>query len=97
MAKLLFSPGRVVYIFEGCVLCSVPPHCMDPDAYHQLSRPEQVAIVRRASGHNRLNAHMYRKNKLVPSPLCPCGEEEEKFNNEIQNSTGIDLKPSPTK
>jgi len=56
----------------------------EKDAYHQLSRPEQVVIVRLRSGHNRLNAHMYRKYKLVPSPLCPCGEEEQNTEHILQ-------------
>ena len=27
--------------------------------------------------YNRLNAHMHRKLKIVPSPTCPCGEEDQ--------------------
>ena len=46
----------------------------EKDAYHLLDRPGQVVLARLRSGHNRLNAHMYRKLKFRPSPACPCGE-----------------------
>ena len=42
-----------------------------------LDRPGQVVLARLRSGHNRLNAHMHRKLKIVPSPTCPCGEEDQ--------------------
>ncbi|KAK7102396.1 hypothetical protein V1264_020620 [Littorina saxatilis] len=29
------------------------------------------------TGHCRLNAHMFRKLKLTPSPTCPCGLEDQ--------------------
>ena len=48
----------------------------EKDAYHLLDRPGQVVLARLRSGHNRLNAHMHRKLKIVPSPTCPCGEED---------------------
>ena len=47
---------------EGCI----PPSWQ--------ARP--VGSARLLSGHNRLNAHMHRKLKFVPSPTCPCGEED---------------------
>ena len=56
----------------------------EKDAFHQLSRPEQVIMVRLRSGHNRLNAHMYRKFKLVPAPTCPCDEEEQTTEHVLQ-------------
>ena len=43
------------------------------DDYHLLNREQQSALVRLRTGHNRLNAHMCRKLKLVPSPTCSCG------------------------
>jgi len=49
----------------------------EKDAYHLLNRPRQVVLARLLSGHNRLNAHMHRKLKIVPSPMCPCGEEDQ--------------------
>ena len=36
------------------------------------------------SGHNRLNAHMHRKLKIVPSPTCPCGEEDQTTEHVLQ-------------
>ena len=42
-----------------------------------LDRPGQLVLARLRSGHNRLNAHMHRKLKIVPSPSCPCGEEDQ--------------------
>ena len=47
------------------------------DAYHLLDRPGQVVLARLRSCHNRLNAHMHMKLKIVPSPTCPCGEEDQ--------------------
>ena len=50
---------------------------VEKDDYHHLKREEQVTILRLRSGHNRLNHHMAEKLKLVPSPLCACGEENQ--------------------
>ena len=47
------------------------------DAIHYLERWQQVAIMRLRTGHCRLNAHMFRKLKLAPSPTCPCGLEDQ--------------------
>ena len=47
------------------------------DAYHFLERQQQVIIMRLRTGHNRLNAHMFKKMKLAPSPLCNCGHSEQ--------------------
>ena len=46
------------------------------DAYHKLDRWQQAIIFRLRTGHCRLKAHLYKKFRLVPSPLCTCGEEE---------------------
>ena len=37
------------------------------DDYHKLDRAGQVILIRLRTGHNRLNAHMYKKMKMVPS------------------------------
>ena len=50
---------------------------MEKDDYHQLRREEQVILLRLRSGHNRLNHHLATKLKLVPSPLCTCGAENQ--------------------
>ena len=34
-----------------------------------------VKILR--TGHSRLNAHMFKKTKLAPSPTCNCGPEDQ--------------------
>ena len=47
------------------------------DPYHLLSRLQQVVIFRLRTGHCRLKAHLFRKMKLAPSPICPCGLEEQ--------------------
>ena len=47
------------------------------DDYHQLSRKQQIVLVRFRTGHNRLNSHMHGKLKLAPSPTCPCGQEDQ--------------------
>ena len=33
--------------------------------------------MRLHTGHNRLNAHMFRKMKLAPSPTCDCSLEDQ--------------------
>ena len=47
------------------------------DNYHLLSREQQVILLRLRTGYNRLNAHMSRKFRLVPSPTCRCGLEDQ--------------------
>ena len=34
-------------------------------------------VMRLHTDHNRLNAHIYRKMKLAPSPACNCGLEDQ--------------------
>jgi len=48
-------------------------------AYHLLSRPEQVIMVRLSTKYNRWCAHMHTKLKklnMVPSDACLFGEED---------------------
>ena len=47
------------------------------DDYHKLDRAGQVILIRRHTGHNRLNAHMYKKMKLVPSSMCIFNTEDQ--------------------
>ncbi|XP_078312866.1 uncharacterized protein LOC144619290 [Crassostrea virginica] len=54
------------------------------DSYHQLSRPEQTIIFRLRTGHNRLNQHLYRVMKVIPSLMCPCGEAEQNTEHFLQ-------------
>ena len=61
---------------------SMPGPCGDD--YHLLSKEQQVALVRLRTSHNRLNVHMYRNVKLVPSPICPCGPEDQTMKHILQ-------------
>jgi len=56
----------------------------EKDACHLLDRPGHVVLERLRSGHNRLNAHMHRKLKVVPSPTYPCGEEDQTTKHVLQ-------------
>ena len=54
------------------------------DNYHQLNRFEQTTIFRLRTGHNRLNQHLHRVLKVVPSPMRPCGEAEQNTEHFLQ-------------
>jgi len=54
------------------------------DSLHLLSRSEQVTIFRLRTGHNRLNKHLHTKLKVVPSPMCSCGEAEQDTHHILQ-------------
>lgn len=75
---------QVTYREKVSIIKAITRPQQEQDAYHLLNRAEQVVMVRLRSGHNRLNAHLYRKYKLVPSPLCPCGEEEQTAEHVLQ-------------
>jgi hypothetical protein len=66
------------------------------DVYHSLNRPKQVMMVRLRSGHNRLNAHMNKKYRLVQSPMCPCGEEDQTAEHVLQRCKRHDPERAPT-
>ena len=55
------------------------------DDYHLMTREQQSVLVRLRTGHNRLNWHMHRKLKLVPSPTCPCGEADQTAEHILQS------------
>ena len=57
----------------------------EKDAYHLLSRSEQVILARLRTGHNRLNTHMHKKPKMVLWAVCPCGEEDQTKEHILQN------------
>ena len=56
----------------------------EKDAYQLLDMPGQGFLARLRSGHNRLNAHIHRKLKIVPFPTCPCGEEDQTTEHVLQ-------------
>ena len=43
------------------------------DSFYQLSREEQVIIMRLRTGHCRLRHHLFTKFNIGDSPVCPCG------------------------
>ena len=43
------------------------------DSYYQLSRADQVIMVRLRTGHCRLRHHMFTKYHIGDTPMCPCG------------------------
>ncbi|VDI06011.1 Hypothetical predicted protein, partial [Mytilus galloprovincialis] len=47
------------------------------DSYHQLTRSEQTTIFSLRTGLNRLKKHLHKVMKVVPSPMCACGEAEQ--------------------
>ena len=57
----------------------------EKDAYHLLSRSEQVILARLRTGHNRLNTHKHKKPKMVLWAVCPCGEEDQTKEHILQN------------
>ena len=65
------------YLEKTTIIKTALKPSQENDAYHLLDRPGQVVFARLRSGHNRLNAHMHRKLKVYPSPMCPCGEEDQ--------------------
>lgn len=71
-----------------------------PDAYHNLTRQDQVIIFRLRTGHNRLNQHLYRKMKVVSSPLCSCEKAEQDTRHILQDCGALrqlreEVWPSP--
>ena len=71
-----------------------------PDSYHSLTRQDQVIIFRLRTGHCRLNQHLHRKMKAVPSPLCSCGEAEQDTHHILQDCGALgqlrkEMWPSP--
>ncbi|KAK7092397.1 hypothetical protein V1264_008145 [Littorina saxatilis] len=48
------------------------PHYNKNDAFHLLTRSEQVLIFRLRTGHNRMNHHLFTKFRIGQSNQCPC-------------------------
>ncbi|KAK7114974.1 hypothetical protein V1264_000931 [Littorina saxatilis] len=42
------------------------------DAFHLLTRSEQVLTFRLRTGHNRMNHHLFTKFRIGQSDQCPC-------------------------
>ena len=54
------------------------------DDYHKLDRAGQVILIRLCTEHNRLNSHMNKKMKLVPSSICICNIEDQTTDHMLQ-------------
>ena len=54
------------------------------DDYHLLNREDQVILFRLRTGHNRLNHHMNKRFKLVPSAACICLEGDQTAEHVLQ-------------
>ena len=61
------------------------------DGYYGLTREQQVIIFRLRTGHNRLNQHMHKRLKLTPSPICPCGAEEQNTEHVLQRCSQYEM------
>ena len=73
-------------------LATTPRELCIHDDYHKLDRAGQVILLRLRTGHHRLNAHMYKKMKLVPSSMCICNIEDQTTQHILQrcpNHTNI--------
>ena len=64
----------------------------EKDAYHLISRPEQVIMVRLRTEHNRLNAHMHKQLNMVLWAACPYGEEDQTKEHILQTCKRHDQK-----
>jgi len=51
--------------------------CTEKDDFHFLDQWQQVVVLRLCMGHNQLNAQMFKKMKLEPSPICNCGLDDQ--------------------
>ena len=87
---------QVSYKEKVTIIKALTKPRIPPDAYHLLNRAEQVVMVRLRSGHNRLNAHMHKRYKLVPSPKCPCGVEDQTAEHVLQKCKRHDRERSKT-
>jgi hypothetical protein len=51
----------------------IHPKFTAEDGYFQLSRSEQVMILRLRNGHNKMRYHLHTKLKIGTTSLCHCG------------------------
>ena len=49
------------------------PDYNNRDSYYQLSREDQVIMVRLRTGHSRLRHRMFTKFRIGESAVCHCG------------------------
>ena len=89
-AKMSQPNNSITYSEKKSIIKALTAPAILKDDYHLLSREQQTVLVRLRTGHNRLNNHMYRKLKLVPSPTCPCGQEDQTTDHVLQRCTLLD-------
>ena len=65
------------------------------DDYHKLDRAGQVILIRLCTGHNRLNDHMNKKMKLVPSSMFTCNIEYQTTHHILQRCPNHTNNDSP--
>ena len=71
------QPGaNVSYQEKATITKALMMPSQEKGTYNLLSRPEQVILVTLRTEHNRWNAHMHKKLKMVPAAVCPFGEED---------------------
>ena len=55
------------------------------DDYHILNREDRVILFRLRTCHNRLNHHMNKRFKLVPSAACICLQGDQTAEHVLQS------------
>ena len=60
------------------------PQFNKSDAYHQLTRGEQVIIFRLRTNHNRLKHHLFHKFKIGETDQCTCSTDSQTGNHILQ-------------
>ena len=81
---LVFFMSRRCGRYKNSIIRTLTKPTRTRNKCHLLSREQQSILVRLRSAHNRLNCHMARKLKLVPSPTCPCGEADQTAEHVLQ-------------
>ena len=66
------------------------PQIPTQDDYYNMSRLEQVVILRLRTGHNRLRSHMYTKFKIGNSAMCTCGQAHQTAEHILQDCPEYD-------
>ena len=61
------------------------PQFNKSDAYHQLTRGEQVIIFRLRTNHNRLKHHLFHKFRIGETDQCTCSTDSQTGNHILQS------------
>ena len=68
--------NSITYSEKKSIIKALTAPTLLKDDYHLPSREQQTVPVMLRTGHNKLNNRMYQKLKLLPSPTCPCDQED---------------------